>query len=43
MRRCQTCSGNKRIAARHLGSAVIAIFAEHSTPFESNTIIPDIA
>jgi hypothetical protein len=40
MRRRRCCSGNKPIAADGLGSAVIAIFAEHSTPICGDTIIP---
>jgi len=43
MRRCNSCFGNKRVVASQTNSVVIAIFAEHSTAFESNTIIPDIA
>jgi hypothetical protein len=39
MRHGRSRSGNKRIAALRLGSALIAIFAEHSTPFTLSTII----
>jgi hypothetical protein len=43
MRRGKSCFGNKPIAENRLGSVVIAIFAEHSTLFQSSTIIPDVA
>jgi hypothetical protein len=43
MRRCKSCFGNKRVVAHQSDSAVIAIFAQHSTPFESSTIISRIA
>jgi hypothetical protein len=39
MRRGSARSGNKPIAASRLRSVVIAIFAEHSTPFLRRTII----
>jgi hypothetical protein len=39
MHRRQSSFGNKRVVARQSGSTVIAIFVEHSTPFESRTII----
>jgi hypothetical protein len=43
MRRCKSCFGNKHVVVRQPDSVVIAIFAEHSTAFQSNTIIPDVA
>src|SRR4030088_3330858 len=43
MRRRKSRFGNKRVAAGQLGSADIAIFAEDSTLFTCNTIIPDTA
>jgi hypothetical protein len=43
MRRHKSCSGNKRVVASQPDSAVIAIFAEHSTLFKSSTIIREIA
>jgi hypothetical protein len=42
MRRHCRCFGNKPIAADRPGSAVIAIFAEHSTLICGDTIIPCI-
>jgi hypothetical protein len=38
--RARSGFGNKPIAAKRLRSAVIAIFAQHSTPRGSSTIIP---
>jgi sulfonate transport system substrate-binding protein len=43
MRRGRSRSGNKPIVAGQVSSVVIAIFAEHSTPLQSSTIIPCIA
>jgi hypothetical protein len=43
MHRCGSRFGNKHVAPGVIGSAVIAIFAEHSTLFSISTIIPDIA
>jgi sulfonate transport system substrate-binding protein len=43
MRRCKSGFGNKHVVANHPGSAVIAIFAEHSTLFTNATIILRIA
>src|SRR5438552_8504401 len=43
MRHGKSCFGNKRVAASQLGSAVIAIFAEHSTRFTGSSIIRRIA
>jgi hypothetical protein len=43
LRRCKSCSGNKRVVASQTNSTVNAIFAEHSTPFQSATIISFIA
>jgi hypothetical protein len=34
-----SCFGNKRIAPCPMGRSVIAIFCQHSTPFQSGTII----
>jgi hypothetical protein len=43
MRRGQQRFGNKHVASGLPGSAVIAFFAEHSTPLTHGTIIPETA
>jgi hypothetical protein len=42
MHRGRSRSRNKAIAVAPPRSALIAIFAEHSTPIGDDTIIPDI-
>lgn len=39
MHRGKSSFRNKRIVADRIGRMLIAIFAEHSTPLQSNTII----